>query len=73
MRAAYRLMGLAKQYVPDAVEAACAEALDVDVMPLNIHRLACPNNRGHKTTIDPANRPVMTLTCMFYYSRSTPP
>lgn len=32
MRAVYRLIGLAKQYGPHAVEAACAKALDVDVI-----------------------------------------
>jgi hypothetical protein len=32
MRAVYRLIGLARQYGPDAVEAACSKALDVDVV-----------------------------------------
>nr|QKY82448.1 IS21 family transposase [Arthrobacter sp. IN13] len=32
MRAVYRLIGLARQYGPDAVEAACSRALDVDVV-----------------------------------------
>lgn len=32
MRAVYRLIGLARQYGPDVVEAACSRALDVDVV-----------------------------------------
>ena len=32
MRAVYRLIGLVRQYGPDAVEAACSKALDVDVI-----------------------------------------
>jgi len=32
MRAVYRLIGLAKQYGPEAVDAACGKALDVDVI-----------------------------------------
>lgn len=32
MRAVYRLMGLVRQYGPDAVDAACSKALDVDVI-----------------------------------------
>lgn len=32
MRAIYRLIGLVRQYGPDAVEAACSKALDVDVI-----------------------------------------
>ena len=32
MRSVYRLIGLAKRYGPQAAEAACARALDVDVI-----------------------------------------
>lgn len=32
MRAVYRLIGLVRQYGPDAVDAACSKALDVDVI-----------------------------------------
>ena len=32
MRSVYRLIGLAKRYGPPAAEAACARALDVDVI-----------------------------------------
>ena len=32
MRSVYRLIGLAKRYSPPAAEAACARALDVDVI-----------------------------------------
>jgi hypothetical protein len=32
MRAVYRLIGLVRQHGPDAVEAACSRALDVDII-----------------------------------------
>ena len=35
MRSVYRLIGLAKRYGPQAAEAACARALDVDVISVS--------------------------------------
>ena len=50
MRSVYRLVGLAKRYGPAAAEAACARALDVDV--INVSKIesmlvnATENNGG---------------------------
>ena len=35
MRTVYRLLGLARSYGPEAVDAACARALELDVVDVN--------------------------------------
>ena len=53
MRSVYRLIGLAKRYGPPAAEAACARALDVDV--INVSKIESMLKNATENT--PAARP----------------
>jgi hypothetical protein len=48
MRSVYRLIGLAKRYGPQAAEAACARALDVDV--INVSKIESMLKNATETT-----------------------
>jgi hypothetical protein len=56
MRSVYRLIGLAKRYGALAAEAACARALDVDV--INVSKIeSMLKNATEKNTAEPAAVP----------------
>jgi hypothetical protein len=59
MRSVYRLVGLAKRYGPAAAEAACARALDVDV--INVSKIeSMLVNATEKNQAAPAAAPAGT-------------
>jgi transposase len=59
MRSVYRLVGLAKRYGPAAAEAACARALDVDV--INVSKIeSMPVNATEKNQAVQASAPAGT-------------
>jgi hypothetical protein len=57
MRSVYRLVGLAKRYGPEAAEAACARALDVDVVNVSKIESMLKNATERNTAAAPAAVP----------------
>jgi hypothetical protein len=59
MRSVYRLIGLAKRYGPQAAEAACARALDVDVINVSKIESMLKNATENTPAAGLARSPVM--------------
>jgi hypothetical protein len=58
MRSVYRLIGLAKRYGPPAAEAACARALDVDV--INVSKIESMLKNATEKTLAAAGPAAVT-------------
>ena len=73
MRSVYRLIGLAKRYGPQAAEAACARALDVDV--INVSKIESMLKNATENTPAAAwpRRPAPVLAGSPGTRPSTPP
>lgn len=63
MRAVYRLLGLARRYGDEAVNSACAKALDVDV--ISVTKIASMLERGTETQPTPTPRKPTAVTARF--------